>query len=58
MTDKILRCVKCGKYTMKNVCEDGGKCVTTQPARYHPESTYTKYRQEARKEELKKEGLL
>ncbi|MBW3018825.1 RNA-protein complex protein Nop10 [Candidatus Woesearchaeota archaeon] len=50
----ILKC--CG-YTMKETCECGKKTATTKPARYSPQK-FAKYRQKARKEDLRKRGLL
>ncbi len=53
----ILKCQQCEAYTMNENCKCGGKAITTKPARYSPEK-YAKYRQEARKEDLKSKGLL
>ena len=50
----ILRCEKCGRYTMKAEC--CGETKTTKPARFTEK--FAKYRKEARKEDLKKRGLL
>lgn len=55
----IMKCPKCGQYTMKEKCP---KCDTEttnpKPAKYSPEDNYGKYRREAKKEELQKRGLL
>lgn len=53
----ILKCPECKKYTMREQCECGEKTITTKPARYSQQK-FAKYRQEARKEDLKKRGLL
>ena len=55
----ILKCVKCGKYSMKERCPVcDAECVIVKPAKYSPEDKYAKYRREAKKEELKEKGLL
>ena len=53
----ILKCQKCGEFTMKEQCKCGSPAVTTKPPRYSPDK-YAKYRREARKEDLAKKGLL
>lgn len=45
----ILRCTKCGKYTMKEKCGCGGKAVSQKPAKYSPEDKFGKYRRLAKK---------
>jgi H/ACA ribonucleoprotein complex subunit 3 len=54
----ILKCGECGKYTMDEACECGGKAVNPKPPKYSPEDHYAKYRREAKKDKLKEEGLL
>lgn len=55
----ILKCVKCGQYTMEEKCPKcGGEATNPKPAKYSPEDSYGKYRREAKKEEFKKKGLL
>lgn len=54
----ILKCTKCGNYTMKETCSCGGEAVTSRPVRYAVDATTAKYRKMARKEELAKKGLL
>ncbi len=53
----ILKCQKCGAYTMKEKCACEGQAVTTKPQRYAPDK-YGKYRREAKREDLTKRGLL
>jgi len=48
----ILKCEKCGKYTMKELCSCGSKAITTKPAKFSVDDKYAKYRREA-KEQLK-----
>jgi len=54
----LLKCVKCGEYTMKEGCDCGGKAVNIKPAKFNLEDPYGKYRREAKKGILKKEGLI
>jgi len=56
--EDILKCIKCGTFTMKETCACGGKAISTQPAKYSPEFKYQHLRQEARKDELTAKGLL
>lgn len=59
MTNHILKCKKCGAYSMRDRCPKcGGESVEMLPAKYSPEDPYGKYRREAKKEQLVKEGLL
>ncbi len=48
----IRKCVKCGRYTMRNdkcpVC--GGQLVVPHPPRYSPQDKYVKYRYLMKKE--------
>ncbi len=55
---KIRYCQNCDKYTMKEVCDCGGKSVIKIPPRYSPVDKTAKYRREAKKEILKEKGLL
>lgn len=51
MKSKIMKCEKCGTYTLKDVCpECGNKSITPIPPRYSPEDSYGKYRRMMRKE--------
>ena len=54
----LLNCVKCGGYTMKENCDCGGKAVNIKPAKFNLEDPYGKYRREAKKGMLQKEGLI
>jgi len=53
----IQKCNKCGKYTMKENC-CGSKASNIKPAKFSLEDNYGKYRRQAKKEILKKEGLI
>jgi len=46
----ILKCEKCGKYTMKELCSCGGKAITTKPAKFSVDDRYAKYRREAKEQ--------
>ena len=54
----ILKCSKCNKYTMKEVCECKEKSVVIKPPKYSPEDKYGEYRRKVKKPELLKKGLL
>lgn len=55
----ILKCEKCGQYTMRDICPKcGGKAVNPKPAKYSPNDAYGSYRRKAKEAELKKEGLI
>lgn len=55
----ILKCGKCGKYTLKEKCPACGEdTLQPIPAKYSPEDAYGKYRREVKKEKLEKEGLI
>lgn len=56
--EHILKCIKCGRYTMEKRCSCSGNCVEAKPPKYSPEDKYARYRREAKKDKLKKEGLL
>ena len=55
----ILKCPKCGKYTMQEKCP---KCKETtinpKPAKYSVDDRYGDYRRKARRANLEKMGLL
>ena len=46
----ILKCVNCGKYTLKDKCECGGKALDPRPAKFSIEDKYGYYRRLAKKE--------
>ncbi|MFH0978416.1 MAG: RNA-protein complex protein Nop10 [Candidatus Woesearchaeota archaeon] len=54
----ILKCQKCGKYTLKEKCSCGGKAVSPRPARFSPDDKYAAYRRKVKKKELEEKGLL
>ena len=54
----ILKCGKCGAYTMNESCKCGGKAAAVKPPKYSPEDKYGGYRRTAKKQMLEKEGIL
>ena len=54
----ILKCEKCGSYTMKESCACGGKAVSVKPAKYSPDDKYADLRRQVKREQLEKKGLL
>ncbi len=54
----ILKCQSCGKYTMKEVCVCGSKCITPKPAKFSVEDKYGSYRRKAKLDAFRKEGLI
>lgn len=54
----IMRCGKCRKYTMNDICKCGGKALTPKPAKFSIEDKYADYRRKAKMEIFKKEGLI
>jgi rRNA maturation protein Nop10 len=54
----ILKCQKCGKYTMKPTCSCAGTAVSPRPPKYVPDDKYAEYRRKAKKQELVEKGLL
>ncbi len=53
----ILKCSKCGKYTLKKIC-CGVKTISPKPAKFSPEDKYGSYRRRVKKDKLVEEGLL
>ncbi|MEK6921397.1 MAG: nucleolar RNA-binding Nop10p family protein [Nanoarchaeota archaeon] len=58
MAKRLLFCVKCQRYTMKQVCSCGEKTAEKKPAKFSPEDKYAHYRRAAKEERRKKEGLV
>ena len=54
----ILKCMACGKYTLKEVCSCGNNSSLVKPAKYSPEDQYGKYRRQAKAQDLIDKGLL
>lgn len=48
----ILKCVKCGKYTLKDKCGCGGESLDPRPAKFSIEDKWGKYRRKYKKNEF------
>jgi len=46
----ILKCIKCGKYSLHEACSCGGKAVMVRPPKYSPDDPYGKYRRKAKEQ--------
>lgn len=53
----ILKCPKCGKYTMKEVC-CSGKTLAPKPLKYSPDDKFSSYRRKAKLNEYANRGLV
>ncbi len=40
----ILKCAKCGSYSLQEKCDCGGKRVNSKPPKFSVEDKYGKYR--------------
>ncbi|MBI4738738.1 RNA-protein complex protein Nop10 [Candidatus Woesearchaeota archaeon] len=59
MSEHILLCKRCSRYTMHETCHVcGDKTVSVVPAKYSPHDLYGKYRRQVKHDELKKKGWL
>ena len=59
MAKHILKCPKCGKYSLKDKCNIcSSKTVDPKPPKYSPEDKYAKFRREAKSEEYNKKGYI
>lgn len=54
----IFKCGKCSKYTMREVCDCGGKTLLSRPLKYSPDDKFSAYRRKAKVEEYAKRGLI
>lgn len=54
----ILRCEKCGTYSMDEVCGCGGKAVSVKPPKYSPDDKYAELRRKVKRPLLEEKGLL
>ena len=55
----ILKCPKCGQYTIKDKCNKCGvKTIAPKPPKYSPQDKYAEYRRKAKSDMLKQKGLL
>lgn len=54
---RIMKCVRCGSYTLKDVCCNE-KTISPRPAKFSIEDKYAVYRRKAKSAGLVSEGLL
>jgi H/ACA ribonucleoprotein complex subunit 3 len=54
----ILKCQKCGGYSLKDKCKCGCKSIMVKPPKYSPEDKYASYRRQAKEEQWKKADLI
>jgi len=55
----ILKCKKCGTYTLKKECPNcGSDCVEPKPPKFSLDDKYASLRREAKKSDLEKKGLV
>jgi len=46
----IMKCPKCGKYTMQDKCSDCNvSTINPKPAKFSPDDKYAEYRRKAKK---------
>jgi len=58
MSRQILKCVRCGSYTMNGICKCGEKTISHKPPKYSPEDKYAYYRRKAKEKEFSDKGLI
>ena len=58
MAKHILKCIKCGKYSLDKTCKCGSKCVEVKPPKYSPDDKYGHLRSKAKKKGLIDKGIL
>ena len=54
----ILKCAKCGKYTMNETCACGGKALASKPLKYSLDDKFSSYRRKAKLNEYANMGLI
>jgi H/ACA ribonucleoprotein complex subunit 3 len=54
----ILKCERCGAYSMKELCSCGGRAVSVKPAKYSPDDKYAELRRQVKRPQLEEKGLL
>ncbi len=53
MVDLILKCGKCGNYSMEKKCKCGRETLNTKPPKFSLEDKYAEYRLKYKKEHSK-----
>ena len=54
----ILKCAKCGKYSMKEACSCGSKTFASKPLKYSLGDKFSSYRRKAKLNEYANMGLI
>ncbi|MBI2660512.1 ribosome biogenesis protein [Candidatus Woesearchaeota archaeon] len=54
----IYKCVKCSKYTMKEICSCNTKTILARPIKFSLEDKFSSYRRKAKIGDYGKRGLL
>lgn len=54
----ILKCAKCGKYSMKEACGCGNRASAARPLKYSPDDKFSSYRRKAKLNDYAERGLL
>lgn len=54
----ILKCYKCGRYTMKEICSCGNKAFVAKPLKYSPDDKFGSYKRKAKLNEYAERGLI
>lgn len=58
MTQHLLKCPSCNRYTLEPTCSQcHNTTITPKPPKYSPEDKYGDYRRQIKREELKEQGL-
>ncbi|MBS3143662.1 ribosome biogenesis protein [Candidatus Woesearchaeota archaeon] len=52
MPKSILKCAKCGRYTLKQTCDCSGKPLDPRPAKFSIEDKWGKFRRIAKKNDI------
>ncbi|PIN70575.1 ribosome biogenesis protein [Candidatus Woesearchaeota archaeon CG11_big_fil_rev_8_21_14_0_20_43_8] len=59
MKTNILRCEKCGKYTLKKSCSGcGTDTISPIPPKYSPEDKYARFRRSEKRKQFEERGWL
>jgi len=55
---KILKCKKCGNYTLKEICSCKERAITPKPAKFSLPDKYASYRRKIKFDSLKEKGYI
>ena len=54
----ILRCERCGNYSMSEVCSCGGRAASVKPPKFSPDDKYAELIRKVKRPQLEEKGLL